>query len=57
VEKKRLSHARTLIQAQQEIKREPKVQTNSEKEGYKKNPRQLYGPNYKAKSMPAPAVE
>ena len=57
VENKRLSHALTLIKAQQEIKREPKVQTNSEKGGYKKNPRQLYGPNYKPKSTPAPAVE
>lgn len=53
VENKRLSHALTIIKAQQEVKREPKVQTNSEKGGYKKNPRQLYGPNYKPKSAPA----
>ena len=57
VENKRLSHVLTLIKAQQEIKREPKIQTNSEKGGYKKNPRQLYGPNYKQKSTPVPAVE
>ena len=57
VENKRLSHALTIIKAQQEAKREPKVQTNSETLGYKKNPRQLYGPNYKPKSAPAPAVE
>ena len=57
VENKRLSHALTIIKAQQEVKREPKVQTNSEKGGYKKNPRQLYGPNYKPKTAPAPAVE
>jgi hypothetical protein len=33
------------------------VQTNNEKIGYKKNPRQLYGPNYKPKSAAVPAVE
>lgn len=57
VENKRLSHALTIINAQQDVKREPKVQTNSEKGGYKKNPRQLHGPNYKPKSVAAPAVE
>jgi len=57
VENKRLSHALTIIKAQQYLKREPKVQTNSEKIGYKKNPRQLYGPNYKPKNAAAPAVE
>jgi hypothetical protein len=57
VENKRLSHALTIIKAQQDVKREPKVQTNSEKIGYKKKPRQLYGPNYKPKSAVAPAVE
>jgi hypothetical protein len=56
VENKRLSHALTIIKAQQDVKREPKVQTNSEKIGYKKKPRQLYGPNYKTK-IAAPAVE
>ncbi|MBB5061096.1 hypothetical protein HDF16_005832 [Granulicella aggregans] len=57
VENKRLSHAVTIIKAQQDVKREPKVQTNSEKIGHKKNPRQLYGPNYKPNSAVAPAVE
>jgi transposase len=58
VENKRLSHALTIIKAQQEVKREPKVQTNSEKIGYKKRPRQLYGPDYKQPNTPAaPAVE
>ena len=33
VENKRLSRALTIIKAQQDIKREPKVQTNSEKIG------------------------
>ena len=56
-ENKRLSHALTIIKAQQDVKREPKVQTNREKFGYKKNPRQLYGPNYKPKNAAAPAVE
>ncbi len=57
VENKRLSHALTIIKAQQDRKFEPKIQTNSEKIGYKKNPRQLYGEKYKPKSAPAPAVE
>lgn len=57
VENKRLSHALTIIKAQQDRKLEPKIQTNSQKIGYKKNPRQLYGEKYKPKSAPAPAVE
>ena len=57
VENKRLSHALTIIKAQQDLKNEPKIKTNSEKIGYKKNPRQLYGANYKAKLAAAPAVE
>ncbi len=57
VENKRLSHALTIIKAQQDLKNEPKIKTNSEKTGYKKNPRQLYGPNYKAKIAAALAVE
>ena len=57
VENKRLRHALTIIKAQQDLKDQPKVKTNSEKGGYKKNPRQLYGPNYKAKIAAAPAVE
>jgi transposase len=57
VENKRLSHALTIIKKQQEVKREPKVQNNSEKIGYKKRPRQVYGPDYKEKITPGPAVE
>ena len=57
VENKRLSHALTIIKAQQDLKGQPKIKTNSEKGGYKKNPRQLYGPDYKAKDEAAPAVE
>lgn len=37
VENKRLSHALTIVKAQQDMKRETKVMTNSEKTGYKKN--------------------
>ncbi len=57
VENNRLNQARTIIKAQQDVRHEPKVQTNSEKGGYKKNPRQLYGADYKAKVRTAPAVE
>jgi hypothetical protein len=58
VENKRLGHALSLIKAQQQVKHEPKVQTNSEKLGYKKHPRKLYGPDYEAPTAPsAEAVE
>ena len=46
VENKRLGHVLALVKAQQDIKRETKVMTNSEKIGYKKRPRQLYGPGF-----------
>jgi hypothetical protein len=49
VENKRLGHALALVKAQQDVKREIKVRTNSEKLGYKKNPRHVYGPDYKPK--------
>lgn len=35
----------------------PAVLTNSAKGGYKKRPRQMYGPNYKAAPAAAEAVE
>ncbi|WP_263383573.1 hypothetical protein [Granulicella arctica] len=38
VENKRLSHALATVKAQKDNKHEPKVQTNSEKIGYKKEP-------------------
>ena len=57
VENKRLGHALAKVKAQQDIKHEPKVMTNSAKGGYKKRPRQLYGPDYNAKVAAAPAVE
>jgi hypothetical protein len=56
VENKRLRHALTTVKAQQDLKYEPKIQTNSAKCGYKKHPRQVYGPDYK-EPVVAPAVE
>jgi hypothetical protein len=43
VDNKRLRHALTIIKAQQDTKCQPKVQTNSEKGGYRKTPRKIYG--------------
>ncbi len=57
VENKRLGHALALVKAQQDIKRETKVLTNSEKTGYKKRPRQLYVPNYVDTPATPKAVE
>ncbi len=57
VENKRLGHALTLVKAQQDIKRETKVLTNSEKTGYKKGPRSVYGPDYVEKKRSRAAVE
>ena len=57
VENKRLSHALATVKAQQDIKHEPKIMTNSDKGGYKKNPRRVYGPEYSQKVAAAPAVE
>ena len=57
VENKRLGHALSIVKAQQELKLETKVLTNSEKTGYKKRPRNAYGPDFaEPKSAPA-AVE
>lgn len=53
VENKRLGHALSLVKAQQKLRHETKVLTNSEKDGYKKRPRQVYGPNFVEK-QPAP---
>ncbi len=50
VENKRLGHALTIVKAHQETKRLPTVRTNSDKGGYKKRGRQLYGPDYVAKA-------
>ena len=55
VENKRLGHALAIVKAQQDQKLEAKVLTNSEMTGYKKRPRNLYGPDYVEKK-PAPAA-
>jgi hypothetical protein len=57
VENKRLRHALATVKAQQDIKRLPKIMTNSEKIGYKKRPRQVYGPDYKNEIASTAAVE
>ena len=57
VENKRLSHALTIVKAQQDFKRETKVLTNSQKTGYQKRPRQVYGPDYVEKPLAPKAVE
>ena len=57
VDNKRLSHALATVKAQQDIKHMPTVMTTSAKGGYKKRPRQLYGPDYKAEIEAPPVVE
>ncbi len=57
VENKRPGHALTIVKAQQDLKRETKVMTNSEKTGYKKNTRAIYGPNFVEKTRSHAAVE
>ena len=57
VENKRLRHALATVKAQQDTKRLPQILTNSAKNGYKKNPRSVYGPDYKEKIAAATAVE
>ena len=57
VENKRLGHALALVKAQQDVKYQPMVKTNSEKTGYKKDPRRVYGPEFEPKSQKADAVE
>ena len=50
VENKRLGHALALVKAQQDLKLATTVMTNSEKTGYKKNPRAIYGPDFVEKT-------
>ncbi len=57
VENKRLGHALAVVKAQQDVNRMPTVMTNSEKGGYKKRPRQVYGPDYKPELAAPEAVE
>jgi hypothetical protein len=44
VENKRLGHALALVKAQQDVKYQPQVKTNSDKIGYQKRGRKSYGP-------------
>jgi transposase len=57
VENKRLSHALALVKAQQDLRRQPKVLTNSEKTAYQKRPRQLYGPDFIENALAPKTVE
>jgi hypothetical protein len=57
VENKCLGHALAFVKAQQDRKLETKVMTNSEKSGYKKTPRRVYGPAFEPKTRLATAVE
>ena len=50
VENKRLGHILAIVKAQQDRKHETKVMTNSEKLGYKKTPRRVYGPGFEPKT-------
>ena len=57
VENKRLGHALAVVKAQQDLKLATKVMTNSEKTGYRKNPRAIYGPDFVEKTLSRAAVE
>ena len=57
VENKRLGQALALVKAQQDLKLATKVMTNSEKTGYKKNPRTIYGPDFDEITRSRAAVE
>ena len=57
VENKRPGHALAIVKAQQDLKLETKVMTNSEKTGYKKRPRAIYGPDFVEKTRSRAAVE
>ena len=56
VENKRLGHALAIVKAQQDITRTTKVMTNSQKGGYKKRGRKVYGPDYYEELLPAQAA-
>jgi hypothetical protein len=46
VDNKRLGHALALVKAQQDLRQAPKVMNNSEKTGYQKRVRKIYGPGF-----------
>jgi hypothetical protein len=56
VENKRLGHALAIVKTQQDITRTTKVMTNSQKGGYKKRGRKVYGPDYYEELLPAQAA-
>ena len=56
VENKRLGHALALVKAQQDLKYAPKIMTNSEKTGYKKRGRKIYG-SQESSTLAQAAVE
>ena len=53
---KRLGHALSIVKAQQDLKLATKVMTNSEKDGYKKRGRKIYGPDFESKTREPAAV-
>ena len=57
VENKRLRHVLAKVKAQQDTKHLPQILTNSAKNGYKKHPRSVYGPDYQEKIVTTDAVE
>jgi len=57
IENKRLGHTLSLIKLQQELKQETKIKTTSEKTGYQKRPRQLYGLDFVENLLAPKTVE
>ncbi len=57
IENKRLGHALSIVKTQQDLKLATKVMTNSEKDGYKKRGRKIYGPDFDSKASEPAAVE
>jgi transposase len=56
VENKRLRHALSIVKAQQDLTKSARVLNNSEKTGYVKRPRQLYGPDFQTEQALQDAV-
>ena len=57
VENKRLGQALALVKLQQELRHETKIKTNSEKGGYKKRQRSVYGPDFIEAALAPKTVE
>jgi hypothetical protein len=56
VENERLGRALAMVKTQKNVKQPTTVKSNSEKDGYKKRGRRVYGPDYDSDLKPA-AVE